>query len=220
MLIKVNNNIELFYEKRGKGAPLLLLHGNGETHRIFDKIAKKLENEFTIYSIDSRNHGESQKTSNFSYEVMTEDIYNFIEELNLGKVRVLGFSDGAIISLMLAMKDMNVLEKMMLLGINLKPEDFTDENLSYLKETFEETKDPLIELMLNEPNIELDDVKEITTPTLIVAAENDLFKQEIFYNLKEAMPNAELKIMKGHEHDTYLIDSDLLYDDAVKFLSE
>jgi len=218
MLIKVNDNIELFYKKTGQGTPLLLLHGNGETHHVFDKLAEKLEKEFTVYAVDSRNHGESQKTEAFSYEIMTEDIYSFIKKLNLGKVSIIGFSDGAIISLMLAMKDESVLEKIMLLGINLKPNDFTEENLSYLKNMFEETKDPLIELMLKEPNIELKDVAGVTTPTLIVAGDSDLFKPEMFCDLKEAMGNAQLKIMEGHEHDTYLVDSDLLYDDVVNFL--
>lgn len=211
------NNIELAYEKLGKGDPLILLHGNGEDHHIFDEITKKLENNFTIYSIDSRNHGESTKTEDYSYETMAKDIYSFIKTLNLGKVNIVGFSDGAIISLILAMNQGECIDKMALLGVNLKPDDFKEESYQFVKETYEETKDPLFKLMLEQPNIELDDVKTVTIPTLVIAAEHDIFKPELFIDLTNALPNAELVIMKGHAHDSYIVNQDILYPDLVKF---
>ncbi|WP_313134121.1 alpha/beta fold hydrolase [Anaerocolumna sp.] len=211
------NNIELAYEKLGKGDPLILLHGNGENHHIFDEITKKLENNFTIYSIDSRNHGESTKTGDYSYETMAKDIYFFIKTLNLGKVNIVGFSDGAIIALILAMDQGECISKMALLGVNLKPDDFKKESYQFVKETYEETKDPLFKLMLEQPNIELDDVKTVTIPTLVIAAEHDIFKPELFIDLTNALPNAELVIMKGHAHDSYIVNQDILYPDLVKF---
>lgn len=211
------NNIELAYEKLGKGDPLILLHGNGEDHHIFDEITKKLENNFTIYSIDSRNHGESTKTEDYSYETMAKDIYSFIKTLNLGKVNIVGFSDGAIIALILAMNQWECINKMALLGVNLKPDDFKEESYQFVKETYEETKDPLFKLMLEQPNIELDDVKTVTIPTLVIAAEHDIFKPELFIGLTNALPNAELVIMKGHAHDSYIVNQDILYPDLVKF---
>jgi len=138
MIIRVNN-IDLFYEKSGNGKPLILLHGNGEDHHIFDKISEKLRQDYTLYAIDSRNHGQSVKTNDYSYDTMAEDIYCFIRELDLEKVHIIGFSDGAIISLILAMKHSEILDKMALLGVNLKPDDFTDESYQFIKETYEET---------------------------------------------------------------------------------
>jgi pimeloyl-ACP methyl ester carboxylesterase len=61
MIIQVNGTA-LFYEKSGAGSPVILLHGNGEDHHIFDALAAKLESGFTVYSVDSRNHGQSEKT--------------------------------------------------------------------------------------------------------------------------------------------------------------
>ncbi|MFV0329106.1 MAG: alpha/beta fold hydrolase [Dysgonomonas sp.] len=100
MKIEVNNII-LNYIKEGAGKPVILLHGNGEDHHIFDKLIVKLKQNFTIYAIDSRNHGESQMTDDYSYETMAEDIYQFIQKLSLKDVSVIGFSDGAIISILL-----------------------------------------------------------------------------------------------------------------------
>lgn len=213
------NAIELFYTKAGKGQPLILLHGNGENHHIFDKISAKLEQNFTIYAIDSRNHGESTKTNDYSYETMAEDIYSFIRKLNLEKVKIIGFSDGAIISLLLSMNHPDVLDRMALFGINLKPSDFTDENYQYVKETYQETKDPLFKLMLEQPNIELDDVRNIQVPTFLVGAEHDLYRPELFTKLEEALPNAELLIMNGHDHGSYIVDQDIMYDPLISFFS-
>ena len=142
MNIKING-ITLEYSKSGAGEPLILLHGNGEDHHIFDKIAEKLKNKFEVYAIDSRNHGKSSMTDDYSYETMAEDIYSFINARKLGKVYVAGFSDGAIISLFLALKYPNVIKKMTLMGVNLKPGDFMKNCYEYVEREYKKTKNPL-----------------------------------------------------------------------------
>ena len=57
------NGIDIFYEVRGSGAPLLMLHGNGETHAIFDEAADLLARYFTVYTPDTRGHGASSPVS-------------------------------------------------------------------------------------------------------------------------------------------------------------
>jgi pimeloyl-ACP methyl ester carboxylesterase len=211
------NGIDLFYEKSGQGKPLILLHGNGEDHHIFDAVAEKLRHEYTLYAIDSRNHGQSAKTKEYSYDAMAEDIYCFIRELHLGKTNIIGFSDGAIIGLMLAMKHNEVVDKMALLGVNLKPDDFTEESRQFINDTYEATKDPLFRLMLEQPDIELDDVRDIKTPVLLIAAENDIYKPELYERLVEALPHAKLMLMQGHEHGSYIVNQDILYPDFRRF---
>lgn len=206
------NGISLFYEVSGTGSPLLLLHGNGEDHHIFDKVAEKLAARYTVYALDSRNHGQSEKTTDYSYGTMAEDVSAFIATLHLGKVSLIGFSDGAIISLLLAQRHEDAVDRMALLGINLKPTDFTDENYQYIKDTYEETKDPLFKLMLEEPNIELDSLRSVSVPTLVIAAEHDLYRSQMFAELVAALPHAELKVMEGHDHGSYIIGQDILYD--------
>lgn len=216
MIVNVND-INLYYEKRGVGKPLILLHGNGEDHHIFDRLAVRLEKDYTVYAIDSRNHGQSEKTEIYTYETMAEDIYRFILDLGLEGAYFVGFSDGAIISLLMAMKHGDVMGKMALLGINLKPEDFTEESYQYVKQTYEETKDPLFKLMLEQPSIELDEVKEVRVPVLLVAAGDDIFKPESFTALLETLPQAKLKVMEGHDHASYIIGQDILYPDLAAF---
>lgn len=217
--MKINvNNITLNYIQEGQGEPLILLHGNGEDLQIFDKLISKLKKQFTVYAIDSRNHGSSTRTEDFSYETMAEDIHQFIEKLELKHVSVIGFSDGAIISLLLTLKYPLIFKKMVLLGVNLKPSDFKLDIYNSIVEEYEKTQDPLFKMMLEQPNIELDDLKEINTPTLVIGAEDDLYNEDSFQNIADTMPDTELKIMKGHDHGSYVINSDILYPSLNEFL--
>lgn len=214
------NGISLYYETSGNGAPMLLLHGNGEDHHIFDVLVKKLKSNFTIYAIDSRNHGQSERTNDYSYNTMAEDVSSFIEVMRLGRTNIIGFSDGAVIGLILAMKYRDLLRRIALLGVNLKPDDFTEESYQYVEGMYKETQDPLFKLMLEQPNIELDAVKSVCIPTLLIAAEKDIYKPETFVNLLEALPDATLKIMKNHEHDSYIVGQDILYSDFIHFFRQ
>lgn len=216
MKIQVNN-ITLNYAKVGSGKPLILLHGNGEDHTIFNLLTKRLKTSYTIYAIDSRNHGESSKTDNFTYKAMAEDIEQFIQELKLHDASILGFSDGAIIAAMLEMEYPGTFEKIALLGINLKPSDFKAENIEWLKEEYAKSKDPLFKMMLEEPNIEMNSLKAIKCPTLVVRAENELFKDELYNNIMNTIPQASLLTIGGHDHASYIVENDMLYEELIKF---
>lgn len=216
MYIEING-ISIFYEIRGTGTPLILLHGNGEDHHIFDKLADRLAADFTVYAVDSRNHGLSQRTEDYSYGTMAKDIGCLIQALGLNQPFLAGFSDGAIIGLILAMKQPRALSRMALLGVNLKPGDFTEECLRYMMDTYRETKDPLFKLMLEQPDIEPEDLRTVDMPVLLVWAEHDLFRPETYTALAAALPNARLKIMAGHDHGSYIANQDLLCPDLTAF---
>ncbi|PXV66806.1 alpha/beta hydrolase family protein [Dysgonomonas alginatilytica] len=212
------NNITLNYTKAGKGDPLILLHGNGEDLHIFDPLIDKLKLNFTVYAVDSRNHGDSTKTKDWTYETMAEDIFQLIEKLELKRLSIVGFSDGAIIALLLAIKHRDLFYKMILLGVNLKPTDFKKHIYKSLVDEYEKTQDPLVRMMLEQPNIELEELKNIETPTLVVSAEDELFYRKGFKDMVKIMPNAKLKIMKNHDHGSYIINTDVLFDDLVEFI--
>lgn len=212
------NNISLSYAKEGNGKSLILLHGNGEDHHIFDKLIGRLKKNFTVYAIDSRNHGESTITEDYTYETMANDVYLFINKLGLKDVSIVGFSDGAIISLLLSLKYQNIFERMVLLGVNLRPQDFKKSIYGYLQCEYETNHDPLIKMMLEQPQIELEELRKIETPTLVVAGQNDLFYRKGFRDIVSTMPDAELKIMQNHDHGSYIIDQDLLYPVLKEFL--
>ena len=219
MMVSVHG-VDLYCRVSGAGAPLLLLHGNGEDHHIFDALADKLAQHFTLYAVDSRNHGQSSMTQDYTYDTMAQDMFGLIQALALGTVFVVGFSDGAILALLLALRYPGSVAKMALLGANLSPEDFTEESYEFIRQTYEETGDPLFRMMLEQPQIPLTEVAAVTIPALVIGGENDIFKPESFCRLAQALPAGQLQIMPGHEHDSYIVGQDLLCGDLLAFFGQ
>lgn len=218
MEINITNEVTLYYEVKGQGPAMLMIHGNGEDHHIFDALSEKLEKKYTVYVIDSRDHGQSTKTGeSFDYNDMTEDIHLFIEKLGLTEVNITGFSDGGIIALLLGMRQETYLNKIASLSPNLSPKDFKKKPLQDLEEEYKETKDPAIYMMMNEPNIKPEELRKIQVPSFVTAGENDVFYRSMYRTIERQIPNAELKIIEGHDHSSYIIENDLLYDDFVTF---
>jgi pimeloyl-ACP methyl ester carboxylesterase len=79
------NGITLYYEVSGTGPAILLLHGNGEDHSIFNETAELLRKDYTVYALDSRDHGKSSRVQTLSYEEMAEDVAEFVRMLKLEK---------------------------------------------------------------------------------------------------------------------------------------
>lgn len=119
MLAEVNG-IQLYYEMIGQGPALIMVHGNGEDHTIFTEAAEKLKGYFTVYLIDSRDHGQSTKVRELHYDDMADDVIEFLELLDLRDVVYYGFSDGGIIGLLAAMKTDRI-GRMIISGTNLTP---------------------------------------------------------------------------------------------------
>lgn len=88
------NGVILYYEKQGSGPPLVLLHGNGEDGRIFDRTAEVLAPHYTVYTIDSRCHGKSSRNVPLSYDLMAADVLAFSKALKLEKPVICGFRMG------------------------------------------------------------------------------------------------------------------------------
>ena len=118
MQIEVNG-VNLYYEEYGQGSPIILLHGNHEDLTIFDNLIDSLKKDYKVYAIDSRCHGKSENADEISYELMRDDIIEFIYKLRLNRPVLYGFSDGAIIGLMIAIKDRNILSRVISSGANV-----------------------------------------------------------------------------------------------------
>ena len=78
------SEVKMHYAVYGNGEkPLVLIHGNARSHRDLDETARYLANDYTVYSIDSRCHGESSDPGEISYELMAKDVKEFCEKLKL-----------------------------------------------------------------------------------------------------------------------------------------
>lgn len=219
MKIKING-INLNYEKIGQGYPLIMLHGNNQSLKIYKKLARKLKRYFTIYLIDSRNHGKSDYSEEFSYEIMADDVKNFVEKLNLENPNIIGFSDGAIVATITEIKYPKTFNKMALLGINLSPRDILHKEYIKTKILSKIIKSKKIKLMLNEPNITEEELSKIKAKMLFVKAENDIFKEEMYEKIKKSCKDAKFLTITGHNHSSYINNEDIIYKDLLEFFYE
>lgn len=217
MKIKVNG-INIHYEEYGEGKPIVLLHGNSENLNIFDKLVEKLKLEYKVYAIDSRCHGESDDPDEISYDLMAQDVIEFIKALNLEKPILYGFSDGGIIGILVAIKEKELLSKAIVSGANVTPDALSKFFLLITKIMGFFTKNKLFKMMENEPNISLEELQSIKTPVHVLAGEKDIIKLEHTKMIAENIPNSTLEIIAGENHGSYIIHSEKLYDTLKKYL--
>jgi len=217
MYVKVNG-IDLFYEKTGQGRPIILLHGNGESHKIFDVLTGQLSPKYTVYAIDSRGHGKSGKTKRLDYGDMARDIAAFINELGIEKPMLYGFSDGGIIGLLLAIHYPALLSKLIISGANTRPDGINNIWTFLIKASYCFTRSNKDKLMLTQPNITDAELNSIAIPTLILAGSKDMIKAEHTRNIAQNIPSSTLKILDGETHASYVINSEKLYGIIEPFL--
>ncbi len=97
------NDIIVYYEVYGEGELLLLLHGNSGSIENFIYQIPELSKHFKVIAIDSRAQGRtSDSDKEITYALMASDMSELIDKLNLGKVNIVGWSDGGNIGLELA----------------------------------------------------------------------------------------------------------------------
>lgn len=217
MKIKVNN-VELYYEKYGKGQPIILLHGNQETHEIFDKLIEKLQSNYEVYAIDSRCHGKSENPKEISYDLMRDDVIEFIKKLEISKPILYGFSDGGIIGILVAIKEPDLLSNLIVSGANITPDVFTKLDSILTKLFYFVTKSKYIKMMLDEPNIPLEDLHKITIPVHVLAGEKDVIKYEHTKLIADNIKDSTLEIIKNEKHGSYIVHSEKIYEILKKYI--
>lgn len=211
------NGIELFYEIAGQGRALILVHGNGEDHHIFDQLVNVLKKHFTCYCIDSRGHGKSSKTSTYSYQMMAEDIMVFIKKLELTDVVYYGFSDGGIIGLLVASQS-NLISDLIISGANIEPKGLKNHIYYSMKAAYIIKRDPKIKLMLEQPYINHYTLQKIKARTLVLAGSKDMIKESHTIEIAHNISNSKLLILPKENHSSYIINSTKLAPIILSFI--
>lgn len=113
--------MKLFYRKFGQGQPLIILHGLFGQSDNWNSLAKQFsEQGFEVYIVDQRNHGLSPHSDEWNYKVMSEDIFELIDDLKLQNVILLGHSMGGKTVMQFALDHENMLDKLIVADIALK----------------------------------------------------------------------------------------------------
>jgi len=219
MTIRVNG-IDLYYEQAGAGPPLLLLHGNGESHRIFRRVMRQFAASFTVYAIDSRGHGRSSRVKALHYADMAEDVAAFVTALGLERPMLYGFSDGGIVGLLLAIDHPGLLSRLAVSGANIHPAGLRAGDLRLMRAMYELTRGRRWRLMLEEPDITADQLSRIDVPTFVLAGERDIVKEQHTRTIAGAIPGARLRILPGESHGSYVLHNAKLCGILTPFFQE
>ena len=215
------NGLRIHYAEAGEGRPVVLLHGNGEDHNLFEtEIGQLVAAGYRVYAPDSRGHGKNEPLTEYHYADMAEDVYQFIKTLGLEKPALYGHSDGGIIALLLEISHPGTLSVMAVSGTNLSPEGIISSFIEEFTELNEKKPDPLITLMLTEPHIEPAELRKITIPVLVTVGDDDLILPEETEKLSENLPNSVTVVVEGADHGSYIVGSPVMGEMLVRFLKD
>ncbi len=204
-------DISLYYQEKGKGIPFVLLHGNGEEGNYFKSQIDYFSDNYKMIAVDTRGHGKSPRgNAPFTMNQFVEDLSDLLKKRELSEVILLGFSDGANIAMKFAIKYPEKIKALILNGGNLNTKGIKKTTQVFIELGYKITKMfskksedakrnmELLGLMVNEPNIKIEEIHSIKIPTLVIAGEKDIIKESHTREIADNIPNAELTIIKGN----------------------
>lgn len=235
------DDIQMWYAifNKGGGNPVLLIHGglvNGDT---WGNQVPKLAKNHEIIIADSRGHGRSTRSSKpFGYELMANDYLALLDRLKIDKVALVGWSDGGILGLDIAMRHPERVAKLWAFGANT--------NITGLKPNFD--KDPVFaaaiveagedykrvsstpteydaflaaisEMWNTQPDYKPEQIAKIVTPTVIADGEyEESIKREHTEESARLVPGARLLIMPSVSHFAHRQNPELYNRELTDFL--
>ena len=217
MYIQLNSQV-ICYEKTGEGSPVILIHGNKGDHHTFDALAETMSNYHTVYAMDSRGYGESAPPKEYHYKDMAEDVINLINALDIEKPYLIGFSDGGIIALLVAIKASSLLSGIVCCGANLTPDGIHHRDFKEMKKEYKKTGDLKTLMMITEPDISTSELGCISVPAMIFAGEKDCIKEKETVKIAKSIPDAQLQILPDENHFSYIVGTDKLYSYIKAFI--
>jgi pimeloyl-ACP methyl ester carboxylesterase len=203
------NGIKLYYESYGSGEPLIMLHGNGGSINAFSNQIPFFEKYYRVIAIDSRLQGKSGGSpERISYELMASDFCALLDFLNIKSANVLGWSDGGIDGILMAMNCPEKVKKLAVSGANTVPDSSALSNadiqgmIDFVAHPGNATKAAiaLVQMMIDQPNIDYSELKRIQCPTLVMAGDHDMIKPEHTLKIFQSIPNASLCIFPDSNH--------------------
>jgi pimeloyl-ACP methyl ester carboxylesterase len=212
----------MYYEVYGSGEPLLIIHGNGGSISNFLYQVPYFSKHFKVILADSRAQGRSADTGDsLSYEMMTDDLSALLDSLRLDSCNVIGWSDGGINGLLLAMRHPEKVRKLAVTGANLWPDTTAvdpfvyhwamayNDSLSKVEQTAEvKNSRKLAHLLSFEPHIRIEQLKNIHCPTLVIGGDHDILLPKHTLLIAESIPNAYLWIIPNSGHSTPIFYKD------------
>ena len=232
------NGAAIWYAMYGSGLPVVLLHGGLANSNYWGNQVPTLAQNYQVIVIDSRGHGRSTRSAApYGYELMASDVLGVMDKLNLQKAAIVGWSDGAIIGLSLAMNHPDRVARLFAFAANSDPSGVKDvdkspvftefikrgeaeyEALSPTPKGYKKFVEEISTMWAKQPNWNKADLAKIKVPTWIVDGDHDEAIHRANTELMaSAIPNAGLLIQPEVSHFSMLQAPDQFTADVVRFL--
>ena len=211
---------KMYSEVYGKGEPLLIIHGNGGSINNFVKQIPYFSKKYKVILADNRSQGKSvDKGDSLTYEMMADDYAALLTAMKINSAFVIGWSDGGINGLLLAIRHPEKVKKLAVTGANLRPDNTAVYGevinmiapvLNKLKakkdlNEVEKVQVKLYKLLLEQPNIPLTDVQKIKVPTLVIGGDHDVIKVEHTMEIYKQLAQGYLWILPNSGHSTPIV---------------
>jgi pimeloyl-ACP methyl ester carboxylesterase len=217
------DGVAFYYETYGAGEVLLVVHGNGGSIADLGAQIAHFSATYHVVAMDSRDQGRSgDSPGDLTYEKMSDDLAALLDHLDAGPAHVLGWSDGGIQALLLAIRHPDKVKSIIAMAANLNsteeafPPDAAEWLASYVEaisgnETPEGRREfKVASIMLEQPSIAPESLESIVAPALIMAGDRDVIRDEHTVDIYHHIPNSQLAIFPNATHM-------LPYDDPVAF---
>ena len=233
------NGTSIYCAQFGEGFPVLLLHGGLANSNYWGLQIAELAKEFSVLVMDTRGHGRSPVMSKaFSYSAFADDVAALLDFLAIPKVAIVGWSDGGVTALELAIKRPDRVSKLFAFGANMNPSgykapsgpafaDFTQRSrteyrrLSPHPERWGQLVGGLRTMWRTQPNITPEMLRSIATPTVVLAAEHDeIIRRDHTEEMARLIPGARLVVQPDVSHFAMLQDPLRFNQTLIEFLKE
>jgi pimeloyl-ACP methyl ester carboxylesterase len=232
------NGIKIWYATFGGGEPVILLHGGLANADYWGNQVRALQKSYRVVVMDSRGHGRSTRNEQpYGYDLMAADVIGVMDYLKIRKVAIVGWSDGAIIGLDIAMHHPERVSKLFAFAANSDPSGVADiakspvfnayiaraeteyEKLSPTPHQYKTFLAQITKMWETQPNWTAADLSGVTVPTWIVDADHDeAIKRANTEFMAAAIPNAGLLLQPQVSHFSFLQDPEQFNMDVMHFL--
>lgn len=234
------NGIKIWYAEFGEGEPVILLHGGLANGNYWGALVSVLQKHYRVIVVDSRGHGRSSRDARpFGYDLMASDVLALMDFLHIAKAAVIGWSDGAIIGLDLAIHHPGRLTKLFAFAANSDPSGLKDtsqspvfnsfiaragkeyEQLSPTPGQFQVFFEEITKMWETQPDFSAAELHAAHVPCVIADGDHDeAIKRENTDFMAQHIPGARLLIEPGVSHFSILQNPEQFNRDVTTFLKE
>ena len=232
------NGVSIWFATFGSGPPVVLLHGGLANSNYWGNQVPELARTHQVIVMDSRGHGRSTRDAQpFGYDLMASDVLGLMDHLSLGKAAIVGWSDGAIIGLDIAMHHPERVDRLFAFAANSDPSAVKDvdkspvftafvargqkeyEALSATPRQYRQFVKEISHMWESEPKWTVQQLAAIRVPTWIVDADHDeAIERSNTELMAAAIPNAGLLLQPEVSHFSMLQDPAQFTADIMRFL--